>query len=786
MTSTLAFLEPMFRWVLRTSGEATVIVGLILAIQVLLRNRLAPRWRYSLWLVLVVRLVLPWMPESPASVFNLFRYVPSHKIAAPVNRYWNTLGTERLVVEFTAFAPEATSAQPSVGAANAGTIGLQEIVLGLWLLGAMLFAAHIVLENVRFWRKVRRASTPADARMAALVDRCQRLLGVRTPIRLVATDAVTSPALYGCVRPSLLLPRALAESGDLEALRHVFLHELAHVKRHDLWMNCLTALLQALHWFNPVLWYAFHRMRLDREPACDALALSCLEAEESREYGQTILDILEHAYRTRRVPGMAGILEDRSQLKRRILLIAGFSRRSYRWSFVAALALATAAVLGLTKAGGAPSTSTESEAAPAPLVGRGDTAPPEISAVDTDNAAAVYMQAFDLMTPFRDLATFDLLTRTGRYNAKSLDPYIERNAAALSLLLQAAPIETCDFVACCGGTDSPDLSHCQAQARDLLRIAVVAMTQARLEHKNRRAVNLFTASLRLVDGVHRIGRTIDAMVAWAGLTLLAQQAPPLIASISEQPEFLQRLATSVADVQRTLGDWSVALGEDRRCWAKRFPKPGTVQTRQDLARYADVAQHWAVRNPEPGEVPRDALMTRLIQGTESAEDRTAAAAILQCDSKELATPQGVGDALARYRAELDDLLNELASVSQPVALPRLDQLLAQSEQDVGKNRLLPMYRSVLWGRAVVNTRLFLIRDAIAIVRWRADHGALPASLAELPEPVSNDPFSDGQPFEYQVHNEGSFILRSKGTTRPISPNSAHTIPPKPLALGVSL
>jgi len=52
------------------------------------------------------------------------------------------------------------------------------------------------------------------------------------------------------------------------------LHELAHLKRWDLPLGCLVSLLQVLHWFNPILWYGFRRMRADREQACDAMALN--------------------------------------------------------------------------------------------------------------------------------------------------------------------------------------------------------------------------------------------------------------------------------------------------------------------------------------------------------------------------------------------------------------------------------------------------------------------------------------------------------------------------------
>jgi bla regulator protein BlaR1 len=110
----------------------------------------------------------------------------------------------------------------------------------------------------------------------AILDECRERLGLRLgrPLTLMEVPELESPALFGCFRLKLLLPQDLLARFSPTELRHVFLHELAHVRRGDAAMNWLTTILQTLHWFNPVLWFAFHRMRADREVACDALVLA--------------------------------------------------------------------------------------------------------------------------------------------------------------------------------------------------------------------------------------------------------------------------------------------------------------------------------------------------------------------------------------------------------------------------------------------------------------------------------------------------------------------------------
>src|SRR5437667_11569040 len=91
----------------------------------------------------------------------------------------------------------------------------------------------------------------------------------------------------------------------------IFLHELAHLKRHDLEINWLVSVAQALHWFNPLLRLAFARMRADREMACDALALARMEQGEGQRYGETIVKLLEGLVRPAPTPGSVGISEER-------------------------------------------------------------------------------------------------------------------------------------------------------------------------------------------------------------------------------------------------------------------------------------------------------------------------------------------------------------------------------------------------------------------------------------------------------------------------------------------
>jgi len=160
---------------------------------------------------------------------------------------------------------------------------------------------------------------------------------------------VQSPALIGLRRLRLLLPRGIGAQFAGRELRYIFLHELAHVKRGDLWLNWLVTALQIMHWFNPLLWLGFARLRADRELACDELALLRAGDKAGTAYGETVVKLLENLNRPGAIPGLVGILEDKQQMRRRISMIANF-RRPGRSPVLAVFLIAALAAAALTDA----------------------------------------------------------------------------------------------------------------------------------------------------------------------------------------------------------------------------------------------------------------------------------------------------------------------------------------------------------------------------------------------------------------------------------------------------
>lgn len=359
--------EVVFGWVLQTSWQAAVLAIVIVLAQTIFRRRLSPGWRYGLWLLLLVRLLLPNSPQTSWSIYNIAMVPGALDRSAPPPQFEfaerpsvqprfvapgqpETAPTRPVAEETHALSSSPGNHQRGVSGWWWHSLSWRRVAFAIWSLGVCAFGLRLVWSNARFSRAIRGSATVDESSMQ-LLKSAQQVLGVSPKVAVLETDAVQSPSIHGLWRKRLLLPGGTFDLLSREELRCVFLHELAHLKRRDLEVNWLVSMLWVVHWFNPLLWLAFARMRNDRELACDALVLTKTGAGSAQSYGETIIKVVENLVARPSPPGVLALSEERQRLKERIGMIARF-RQWPRWSVLAlALSFAIAAV-GLTNAAG--------------------------------------------------------------------------------------------------------------------------------------------------------------------------------------------------------------------------------------------------------------------------------------------------------------------------------------------------------------------------------------------------------------------------------------------------
>ncbi|MFB6732518.1 M56 family metallopeptidase [Bacillus mobilis] len=362
------YLPHFFDWLIETSIMASILVGLILCIKVLFRNKLTPRWQYMLWIILIIRLVLPWSPDSSYSIYSVLTYKNEDAFISSRNPVAIFLSTERMqelkgIDDTKVLTKEdnhtSSSTQPNQShktqthnneKQDDKTIPFYTICIYIWLTGVILLSFATFIMNRRLLLYIQKQPVIKDEKIVQIFEKCKQSMSVQRDIPLLISGKVSSPTVFGFFRPKLLLSTVHMKILDEHQLRYIFHHELAHIKRRDVGVNWLMHSLLILNWFNPILWYAYSCMREDQELACDALALTFIDSEEQIAYGHTIITLLEHYTSYYKVPSMANFSKNKRMLKRRILMIKKFQKKSYRWSALGVIAVIAVSSVSLLNA----------------------------------------------------------------------------------------------------------------------------------------------------------------------------------------------------------------------------------------------------------------------------------------------------------------------------------------------------------------------------------------------------------------------------------------------------
>jgi beta-lactamase regulating signal transducer with metallopeptidase domain len=191
-------------------------------------------------------------------------------------------------------------------------------VLGLvWAAGALVILAYAVSGVLGAWL-LRRSAVPIQAPWVDEAHTLAEVFEIPGVINVVESKAIVMPMVCGVWRPLIVVPPGVNEWSD-QRRRVVVLHELAHIKRRDCLTQAIAQIVCAMYWFNPIVWLAARRLRVERERACDDFVLAA--GEKGADYAAHLLDIAQ-TVRHDRAPAIAGLAMARpSQLEGRLLAI---------------------------------------------------------------------------------------------------------------------------------------------------------------------------------------------------------------------------------------------------------------------------------------------------------------------------------------------------------------------------------------------------------------------------------------------------------------------------------
>lgn len=272
----------MMQWIVSSS----VLILVVIALRYVLRGKLSLRMQYALWLLVLVRLLVP--VSFGASDLSVMNAVPER---APTVQQ----GTDR----------QDIIGERNDAPANAGTVGIPaqsmneaappdlvqnvttatvtaptvektdwaRIAKTVWLAGAAALGLVFLAVNLRFGKKLRRSRERVEE-----TDAC---------LPVYESGETDTPCLFGVAKPSIYVtPDTRTEA---ETLRYALAHEQTHYRHGDNLWAVLRGVCLALHWYNPLVWWAAELSRRDAELACDEATIRRIGESERAAYGRTLI-----------------------------------------------------------------------------------------------------------------------------------------------------------------------------------------------------------------------------------------------------------------------------------------------------------------------------------------------------------------------------------------------------------------------------------------------------------------------------------------------------------------
>lgn len=302
---------------------SSVLILALLALRQLFRRTVSRRMQYALWLLVLVRLLVPLnvgtLAHNVLSAAAPVQTVVEERLDTPVLYVQD--GTERRPAQLlpgkesqgdpqsppSDAAQSAPADEYSIVTPTYRTVTLSEALTYVWYAGMAGVGAWFLFTNLRFARALRKARTP------------YRVEGCRYPIYLVS--ALPSPCLFGVLRPAVYLNEKALQSPD--ALRFVLAHEQTHARHLDPLWSLLRGVCLTVYWFDPLVWLAAVLSREDCELACDEGTLRALGADERAAYGKALLTLVPVCDKPQNpLLGATTMTSGKRSLKERITRIA--------------------------------------------------------------------------------------------------------------------------------------------------------------------------------------------------------------------------------------------------------------------------------------------------------------------------------------------------------------------------------------------------------------------------------------------------------------------------------
>ena len=352
---------------LEISLAASVMIGVILIIRKVFAKKMNAAVMLVLWAIVLLRLCIPFTYESPVSLANVFSdqavsYEASNDLQkTPLNNITSSVqspttgsdivenGTnvlpqsgEKTINPGSSVLPQSTTSQPTfMETLNRlmKSMPVWVILTTIWLTGTMITILVFIQKFMRFTKRLAYCKPIKNVEILKTIERQKKNLGVKKEVLALECNFVHVPAVFGYLKPRILIPSQFMRNMDKNSLKAIMLHEVYHIRCHDILINYIWLVAKAVHWFNPLVWLAYKKFDDDVELCRDQNVARRLGMNGTLDYSQSLVEAARISKKSvSTMPSLtAALFENKSKIKERVIRLVKPQKRNKSAVFVSAL-----------------------------------------------------------------------------------------------------------------------------------------------------------------------------------------------------------------------------------------------------------------------------------------------------------------------------------------------------------------------------------------------------------------------------------------------------------------
>lgn len=355
----------IFKSLLEVTLFSSAMILVVLSIKAVFGKRIGIRLISVLWMLTLARLILPITIESPVHLISTTQETvseaapqvsemelpQSHQLNQSTYNNW-----EDIYCQNTDFTNQNENTSAAATQSISSPTSFQKILTFLksisvwtyaftvWVIGAVIMLVSHLVQMISFSRKVSDCGQTDNTDLNSLLLQNKTALGLEKTVLIAECSSVDMPVTLGIIKPKILIPKGYTQTIGYTQLSLMIMHELCHIKRSDIFKNYLWLFAKIIHWFNPLVMFAFKAYRDDIEIACDEMVVRHVSEESKFEYSQGLLEAIKLSRNEIKTPAAMSFCKDRTKLRERVETMIKPKRKS-KTAAVTAILMATVMVL---------------------------------------------------------------------------------------------------------------------------------------------------------------------------------------------------------------------------------------------------------------------------------------------------------------------------------------------------------------------------------------------------------------------------------------------------------